>query len=143
LRERKEDIPLLVEHFLERLSAEMKKPLDGVSSEAMAALLSHDWPGNVRELRNVLERGAVVATGSIVQVADLGLAARPGSAPPAPHAPASLEEMERGHIASVLAHTGGNVSQAARILGIDRVTLYNKMRKYQLRKDGEDETPGP
>ena len=56
----REDIPLLVEHFLERLSAEMKKPLEGVSSEAMNALLAHEWPGNVRELRNVLERGAVV-----------------------------------------------------------------------------------
>jgi DNA-binding NtrC family response regulator len=142
LRERREDIPLLVEHFLERLSAEMKKPLDGVSSEAMAALMAHEWPGNVRELRNVLERGAVVATGSVIHAGDLGLApaAEPASAA---RVPGSLEEMERRHIAEVLAHAGGNVSQAARILEIDRVTLYNKMRKYQLRKGGEDDAPVP
>jgi two-component system, NtrC family, response regulator AtoC len=142
LRERKEDIPLLVEHFLERLSAEMRKPLDGVSSEAMVALMAHDWPGNVRELRNVLERGAVVATGSVIHAGDLGLApaAEPASAA---RVPGSLEEMERRHIAEVLAHAGGNVSQAARILEIDRVTLYNKMRKYQLRKGGEDDAPVP
>ena len=137
LRDRKEDIPLLVEHFVERLSAEMKKRLDGVSSEAMAVILAHDWPGNVRELRNVLERGAVVAVGTVIQVADLGLA-RPGSAPAGAREPGSLEELERRHIADVLLHTHGNVSQAARILGIDRVTLYSKMRKYEIHRPGAE-----
>ncbi len=138
LRERREDVPLLVDLFVERLGVEMGKKLDGVSAEAMAALTSHDWPGNVRELRNVLERGAVVATGSIIQLADLGLARPATSAAAASQGPASLEDVERRHIADVLVHTGGNVSQAARILGIDRVTLYNKMRKYQLRRPDED-----
>ncbi len=137
LRSRKEDVPLLVDLFVERLSVEMGKKLEGVSAEAMGALVSHDWPGNVRELRNVLERGAVVTTGSIIQLADLGLT-RPGSAPAGSREPGTLEEMERRHIADVLAHTGGNVSQAARVLGIDRVTLYNKMRKYELRRPGEE-----
>jgi DNA-binding NtrC family response regulator len=104
----------------------------------MAALMAHDWPGNVRELRNVLERGAVVATGPVIQLSDLGLPTR-GEAPPKPGTLASLEEVEKRHVAAVLAHTGGNVSQSARILGIDRVTLYNKMRKYGLRRDGEAE----
>jgi two-component system response regulator AtoC len=143
LRQRREDIPLLVESFVERLSVEMKKRLDGVSADAMGAIMAHDWPGNVRELRNVLERGAVVAAGPVIQLADLGLPSK-ADAPARPGALASLEEVEKRHVAAVLAHTGGNVSQSARILGIDRVTLYNKMRKYALRRDGEhDEAPRP
>ncbi|HYQ80113.1 MAG TPA: sigma-54 dependent transcriptional regulator [Anaeromyxobacteraceae bacterium] len=138
LRDRREDIPLLVSHFLERLSAEMKKDLVGVSPEAMAAIMAHEWPGNVRELRNVLERGAVVATGNVIQAADLGLSRSGPPAAPGAAAPVSLEEVEKRHIAEVLHHTGGNVSQAARILGIDRVTLYNKMRKFQLRREEAD-----
>src|SRR5512140_807975 len=137
LRQRREDVPLLVENFVERLAAEMKKRLDGVSADAMNAILAHDWPGNVRELRNVLERGAVVATGPIIQLGDLGLPSK-AEAPPKPGALASLEEIEKRHVAAVLSHTAGNVSQAARILGIDRVTLYNKMRKYGIRRDGEE-----
>jgi DNA-binding NtrC family response regulator len=141
LRQRREDIPLLVENFVERLAAEMKRRLDGVSAEAMNAIVAHDWPGNVRELRNVLERGAVVASGAVIQLADLGLPSK-ADAPPRAGALASLEEVEKRHIAAVLSHAGGNVSQSARILGIDRVTLYNKMRKYGIRRDGEhDEAP--
>ncbi len=142
LRERKEDVPLLVEHFLDRLEAEMKKRVK-VSPEAMSALLAHDWPGNVRELRNVLERGAVVAQGDVMKPSDLGLAPAPARAPGtnAPGEPPSLEEVEKRHVAEVLAHTGGNVTQAARLLGIDRVTLYNKIRKFQLRRDGEEPDP--
>jgi DNA-binding NtrC family response regulator len=137
LRERREDIPLLVEHFLDRLEAELKHRVE-VSPESMAALLAHDWPGNVRELRNVLERGAVVAHGNVIRPEDLGLAPAPAKTAVPGGTPSSLEEMERHHIAGVLAHTGGNVSQAARVLGIDRVTLYNKMKKYQLKRDGDE-----
>ena len=135
LRDRKEDIPLLVERFLEGLAVELDKRLQGVSAEALAALMAHAWPGNVRELRNVLERGAVVAQGSVIQVSDLGL--RPAAGPPGAKGraePPSLEEIERRHVVEVLSFTGGNVTQAARILGIDRVTLYNKMRRYQLQR---------
>ncbi|MGC3999172.1 MAG: sigma-54 dependent transcriptional regulator [Anaeromyxobacter sp.] len=142
LRQRREDVPLLVQGFLERLAIEMQKRVDGVSAEAMNALMAHDWPGNVRELRNVLERGAVVSTGPIIQLQDLGLPARASAeAPPRPGAMASLEEVERRHVSAVLAHTGGNVSQSARILGIDRVTLYNKMKKWGLKRDGEESEP--
>ena len=142
LRERKEDIPILVDHFLDRLEAELKRRVQ-VSPEAMAALLAHDWPGNVRELRNVLERGAVVAQGDVIKPSDLGLApsaARPASGN-APGEPPTLEDVERRHIAEVLQHTGGNVSQAARLLAIDRVTLYNKIKKFGLRRDGEEPEP--
>jgi DNA-binding NtrC family response regulator len=137
LRERKEDIPLLVEHFLDRLTEQGKKRLQ-VSHEAMAVLLAHDWPGNVRELRNVLERGAVVAQGEVLTPSDLGLAAPSGEAP---SGPSTLDEVEKRHIAGVLAHCAGNVSQAARLLGIDRVTLYNRMKRYGLTRRGEDVGP--
>ncbi len=147
LRERKEDIPLLVDRFLERLGVELKRPLEGVSAAALEALLAQPWRGNVRELKNVLERGAVVARGPVIQLEDLGLPP-PGAAPAAagpgahPGALPSLDEVEKKHIAAVLASTGGNVSASARVLGIDRVTLYNKMRKYSLRRDGEPELEG-
>ena len=101
LRERREDIPLLVENFVERLSVEMKKRIDGVSADAMSSIMAHDWPGNVRELRNILERGAVVATGPVIQLSDLGLPSK-AEAPPKPGTLASLEEVERRHVAAVL-----------------------------------------
>jgi DNA-binding NtrC family response regulator len=138
LRERPEDVPLLVQHFLDRLSKELQRRLDGVSPEGMAALVAHAWPGNVRELRNVLERGAVVAKGNVIQLSDLGLPA-PSAAAGAPRGdPATLEEVEKRHIGDVLAWTGGNVTHAARVLGIDRMTLYNKMKKYALRRPEEE-----
>ena len=148
LRERREDIPLLVDHFVERLSAELGRGIEGVSREAMVALSTHPWPGNVRELRNVLERGAVVARGPVIELSDLGLD-QPATSGELPH-PAvvsspdeSLDAVERRHIAAVLAHTGFNVSQSARVLGVDRVTLYNKMRKYGLKRDADDEPSPP
>jgi len=145
LRERREDIPTLVDRFLEQLSLEMEKRLEGLTDEAMEVLKAHDWPGNVRELRNVLERGAVVCTGALIQASDLGLISdtgTPTAAAAVPNgAPASLEHVEREHISSVLAFANGNVSQAARILGIDRATLYAKIRRYGLRRGGEGEEP--
>ncbi len=139
LRERPEDVPLLVQHFLDRLSKELQRRIDGVSPEGMAALVAHGWPGNVRELRNVLERGAVVSKGNIIQLADLGLPApQPGRAAGPRGDPPSLEDVEKRHIADVLSWAGGNVTHAARVLGIDRMTLYNKIKRYGLRR-GEEE----
>jgi DNA-binding NtrC family response regulator len=138
LRERREDIPLLVQHFLERLSNELQRRLDGVSPQGMAALMAHAWPGNVRELRNVLERGAVVAKSSIVQLADLALPAPDAARADPQGEPLSLEALEKRHVAEVLAWTGGNVTHAARVLGIDRMTLYNKMKRYGLRRPEDD-----
>ncbi len=127
LRDRREDLPLLVESLLERLSVELKRPIDGVSRDGMAMLMEYAFPGNVRELRNILERAMVVCPGPVIQAGDLNLPAAAGRTDD------SLESVERQHIARVLDHTGGNVSQAARLLDIDRVTLYNKIRKYRLR----------
>jgi two-component system, NtrC family, response regulator AtoC len=140
LRDRLEDMPLLVEHFLEQLGAEMNRRVDEVASDAMAVLMSHTWPGNVRELRNVLERAMVVASGRVIEATDLGLKRPPCADVHEGGALASLEDVERHHVCRVLQETGGNISQAARTLGIDRATLYNKMKKYQLRKDGEPDT---
>ncbi len=130
LRERPEDIPLLVDHFVERMSAEMGRSIDGVSRDAMAMLLDYPFPGNIRELRNIVERAMVCAPGPILQPADFRL---PGAVSRPPTVGASLEEVERRHIAAVVEQTSGNISHAARILGVDRATLYAKLRKYGLR----------
>jgi two-component system, NtrC family, response regulator AtoC len=137
LRDRLEDIPLLVEHFLEQLGAEMNRRVDQVATDAIGILMAHTWPGNVRELRNVLERAIVVASGHVIQASDLGLRRPPCAEGGPAGAMASLDDVERHHIGRVLQESGGNISQAARTLGIDRATLYNKLRKYNLRKDGE------
>jgi DNA-binding NtrC family response regulator len=136
LRERKEDIPLLVEHLLERLSVETGKHVESVSEESMSHLLSHDWPGNVRELRNALERGIVLAGGSVLRPEHLGAL---GEGLPSDKKPLSLDQVERRHIAEILRQTAGNVSQAARVLDIDRATLYTKIRKYDLRREEDAE----
>jgi DNA-binding NtrC family response regulator len=133
LRERREDIPLLVEQWLERLSAEHGRVVDGVTSGAMERLTAHTWPGNVRELRNVLERAMVVAPGRLLGADDLGLKS---NAEPEQEA-RTLAEVERLHVARTLAAAKGNVSAAARRLGIDRSTLYHKMRVYHLSRRGE------
>jgi DNA-binding NtrC family response regulator len=134
LRDRREDIPLLVDHLLEQLGVETGRKVESVSHDAMALLMEHPWPGNVRELRNVLERAVVVASTSAIQAPDLGLLEPTRGGGAAPGDLATLEQVERRHIAHVLARTGGNITQAARALDIDRVTLYNKIKKYHLRE---------
>ena len=129
LRDRREDIPLLVDHFVERITAEQGRHIDGVARDAMARLMEYAWPGNVRELRNQVERAIVVAPGPMLHVDDFKLPDAAGAAPSG-----SLEDVERAYIVKVLDQTQGNVSQAARILDIDRVTLYNKIKKYGLRE---------
>jgi DNA-binding NtrC family response regulator len=137
LRDRKEDLPLLVEHFLERLSAETGKHIEGVSHDAMQLLMAHDWPGNVRELRNILERGLVLAAGAVLGPEHIGPLS--GAHGEAGGKPLSLEAVEKRHIGEILKQTGGNVTQAAKLLDIDRATLYAKIRKYELRRVDEHE----
>ncbi|MBI4841545.1 MAG: sigma-54-dependent Fis family transcriptional regulator [candidate division NC10 bacterium] len=137
LRERKEDIPLLVEHFLAQFRVEMRKPLEGISTEALEMLMAHDWPGNVRELRNVLERAAVLARGPILTPLELDLTPPvvSGSAGGAAAEGAdSLREVERRHIVAALKQHKWNITRSAKALGIDRVTLYNKIKRYQIRE---------
>jgi DNA-binding NtrC family response regulator len=132
LRRRKEDIPLLAEHFLRRFTQETHRPIEAVSREAMDEMMIHDWPGNVRELQNAIERAVVVGKGLKIQTADLPFLCR---APAAAPRPSSLQEVEKGHIGKVLAENGWNIARSAKILGIDRSTLYSKISRYGLRKD--------
>ena len=129
LRERREDIVPLAEHFLERFRRELHKPVEGFTREALYALLEYDWPGNVRELQNVIERAVVLTRHTLITPEDLALP----TGPPARHRVPTLEEVEREHIRRVLSLTGGNLSEAARLLGIHRNTLRQKIRAWGLK----------
>jgi len=133
LRERPEDVPVLAEHFLSRFAQSMSRKPMRFSPEALDALASYPWPGNVRELQNAIERAVVVGRGEVVQAADLPLRVTQSPSAAAP-GPGSLAEAERAHVQSVLEATGWNITRAARILDVDRVTLYNKIRRYELKK---------
>ena len=130
LRRRKQDIPLLAEHFLRRYALEARRPIERIGRDALDAMMVHDWPGNVRELENAIERAVVVGKGPQIRAEDL-----PIGRPVPPAAPAvRLEEVEREHIRRVLDESGWNITRCARLLGIDRSTLYGKIRRYGLRK---------
>jgi len=130
LRERPEDIPLLAQHFLWCYATETNKKIDSIHPEAMEALRRYLWPGNVRELENAIERAVVVGKGRQIQLKDLPFTIALGGA--AEMEKLSLEEMERQHIARVLAIEAGNLSNVARVLRINRSTLYAKIKKYGL-----------
>ena len=132
LKERKEDIPLLAEHFLHRFSQETNKPIDKVSREAMDEMMLYDWPGNVRELENAIERAVVVGKGREMQPEDLPIFCHEPS-------PAirnnSLQEVEKAHIQQILKENSWNIARSAKILGIDRSTLYSKIKRYEIEKE--------
>ncbi|MCC7263371.1 MAG: sigma-54-dependent Fis family transcriptional regulator [Candidatus Latescibacteria bacterium] len=134
LRQRRDDIPLLVEHFLRKFNPEMGKALRGASPEAMAVLMRYDWPGNVRELQNAIERAVILQDGPQLQPEDfpLGRSGQPAPAAEPGGELVSLEEMERRHILWVLRQTDNHQSRAAQILRIGRRTLYRKIREYGL-----------
>ena len=135
LSRRREDVPLLAYHFLKKCAARMGREVSEISAEAMDLLKAYDFPGNVRELENIVERGVAIAGGDTIEVASLpddlrDLAIRTfrkkeGRLP-------SLEEQERDYIRWVLQEAGGNQTLAAQILGIDRVSLWRKLKRYQL-----------
>ena len=129
MRARRGDIPALAQHFLDRFSRQMDSRITQISPEAMELLMNYDWPGNVRELSNAIERAMVVGRPPAILPGDLPVRRGQRCAPPVQ----SLEEIEKQHIAAVLASTGGNVTRAAEILQVDRVTVYNKIKKYGLR----------
>jgi transcriptional regulator with PAS, ATPase and Fis domain len=131
LRERREDIPLLAQHFLRKYALQMNRPFEDLDPDAMDLLVRHDWPGNVRELANAVERALVVGQPPAVRASDLPLSLNDK------HRRAtgdSLAEMERVHIARMLERHGWNITRTAEMLGIDRVTLYNKIKKYDLHR---------
>lgn len=126
LRERREDIPLLVNHFVRKFSLQMSKKINRVAPEAMNLLQQQLWPGNVRELENAVERAMVVAREPEIQESDFTFK----TATISNGGPKSLEEVEKAHILRVVESCGGNQSHAAEVLGIDRVTLHHKLKKY-------------
>ncbi len=128
LRERHGDVPLLAQYFLEKYSRQMNRRFTGFDRAAMELLVSHNWPGNVRELENIIERAVVVGREPLIRASDLAI-----NRPVLTDDDLTLEAVERKHILRVLEDFGWNQTQAAKALGIDRVTLYHKIRRYGLK----------
>ncbi|MFQ5607347.1 MAG: sigma-54-dependent transcriptional regulator [Candidatus Zixiibacteriota bacterium] len=145
LRERPEDIPILIGVFLERFCESMKKPCNTVSPEGMAILEAFDWPGNVRELENTIERAVLLCKGSEITPEDFpekmrrpntssGLALAAPDTDTRPAMTPTLESIEKAYIHYIMSQTEGNKSRAAKILGIDVSTLYRRIEKYGWNK---------
>ena len=131
LRQRKQDIPLLAEHFLQRFTQEAHRPIDKISREAMDEMMLYDWPGNVRELQNAIERAVVVSKNRRIAPEDLPIVCRAPETAAGRH---SLEQLEKAHILQTLNEHEWNIARSARVLGIDRSTLYSKIKRYALQK---------
>jgi two-component system response regulator HydG len=140
LKERADDIPLLAQHFLNRYAERNRKKIKGFNPQAMHRLLKYPWPGNVRELENAVERAVILSPGHYISEKDLPLSImRPGNgdvdtqpSERSEEIDGSLDDIERAAIEKALSKTNGNKSEAARLLGINRRTLYNKLSKYGL-----------
>ena len=134
LRERREDIPLLAAHFVERLAHELGKDVVEISAGGLKLLMDYDWPGNVRELENVVERAIVTAKARALGEDDFAFMRRKMETNGNGRLPANLtlQELEHQAIAATIQRTAGNIKEAALALGIDRSTLYEKIRKYQI-----------
>lgn len=130
LRERIEDIPLLVDHFIRKYCQSMSRDLITIEPAAMKYLEEFEFPGNVRELENMIERAIVVGNGKEIKLKDLPMGREAINS-----SIESLEDLERKHIARILQKYSWNISRTARALNVDRVTLYNKIRKYGLKQE--------
>ncbi len=130
LRERRDDIPLLAAHFLTEYATRYRKPVNKFHADAMRALLGYGWPGNVRELAHAVERAVLLAEADTVRTVDLNL--RPPGDGPARLEDLSLEEVERVLIQKALARAAGNVSTAAKALGLSRSALYRRLERHGL-----------
>ncbi|MGD0580780.1 MAG: helix-turn-helix domain-containing protein, partial [Bryobacteraceae bacterium] len=130
LRERREDIPILAKHFIGKFAASMNRNAPRLAPRTLELLLGYHWPGNVRELENAIERALLISRED-----DLPPEAFPFQVNPArPVYGQRLEDIERVHIEKILAETNWNLSRSARLLDIDRTTLYNKIRRYGLKE---------
>ena len=136
LRERNLDVPVLAYYFLQKLCAAMNKKITGISDEAMQILTTYNWPGNVRELENAIERAVVISKYDKITPEDLPFQLYRDSVAKDDQVK-SLASMEKMHIQRVLKENGWNISRSADVLGIDRVTLYNKINKYGLQKPSD------
>jgi len=147
LRERREDLPLLVQAFLNEFNQRNQKSIAGVEQQVMKIFEQYGWPGNVRELRNVIERATILAAGPLIE--SRHLPPMMGDEPPVQHQPqvalapgTTVEEAERRLIMMTLAHTRDNKTRAAEILGISLKMLHNKLNKLRLRPRRDDATQG-
>jgi len=131
LRSRREDIPLLADHFLKKFAGQMNRPVQRIAARAMDLLTEYHWPGNVRELENSIERALLMNRDSDLRPDDFPFQLNPNQPVAAGQ---RLEDIERVHIERMLAETSWNLSRTARILDIDRTTLYNKIKRYGLRE---------
>jgi DNA-binding NtrC family response regulator len=156
LRQRKEEIPLLTRHFISKLGQKTGKHITGISPDVMARFMHYDWPGNIRELKSVLEYAFVVAEPETIHVQHLPehfgkadqtpvadpiskqrspvMAPAPDSPPPADY---EASDSERQELVEALRKTGGNKSQAAKLLGVHRMTVWNRMKKYGIALEKE------
>ena len=131
LRERRVDISHLTKHFIEYYSQVMNKAIQEIDPDAMDMLVRYDWPGNIRELENVIERAMVLAKPPSIRVSDLPFQLSPQ---PLESDNETLDAVEKVHIIKILQKTNWNITRSAEMLDIDRVTLYNKIAKYGLKK---------
>jgi DNA-binding NtrC family response regulator len=131
LRERKEDIPLLTEHFMDKFNVEFNKKFDRLEKKALELLMNYHWPGNVRELENVIERAAVLDQGPELKAASLPFCSVEVTATSGAQ---TLEEMEKLHILKMLDRNNWNIAKTARSLDIDRTTLHKKINKFGLQR---------
>ena len=136
LRERREDIPLLANHFVERIAHELRKDLAEVSDGALKVLLDHEWPGNVRELENAIERAVVTCRGRVLTEEDFAFLAHAVDGRKAWNVPTNLtlQEIEKQAIEATLRRHSGNIKETAATLGIERSTLYEKIKKYAIER---------
>jgi DNA-binding NtrC family response regulator len=155
LRERKEDLPLLIDHLLRKYSDRLHRPVRGMTPEASAALTTYDYPGNIRELENIIERGVLLSQGELLCLEDfpeelhgsIGSTAEGVGSATSDRLKERMKsvkgQMEREMIISALRETGGNVTVAAKQLGLSRKGLQLKMKAYQIQREtiGKDETP--
>jgi DNA-binding NtrC family response regulator len=131
LRERREDIPALAQHFLKRHAGRYRKGVHGFDAGGMQSLLEHSWPGNIRELDHAIERAVLMSQGELVRAGDLGLrSSLPGTAPRIEDL--TLEEVEKLVIQKALTRFDGNVSQAAKALGLSRSALYRRLETHEI-----------
>ena len=137
MRERKEDILILADHFIRKANLKCGKKVKGITTEVKDIILSYDWPGNVRELENVIERGVVLSRTDVIDKNDLPYLGLIKSKDMTPVANLSLKDMEKNHILNTLMASDWNLNKSAEILGIHRNTLRLKMREYGIERSAE------
>lgn len=147
LRDRKDDLPLMITAFIREFAEENGKKIEGIDPKARSALYAYDWPGNIRQLKNCLESAVVMSSGSIITLDDLPPSIRQGDETPLLHIPVgvTMAEAEKQVILQTLSTQNGNKSKTAEVLGIGRKTLHRKLSDYGVEKDGSldlDENEG-